>query len=139
MAWQATNASAAYLTATTIQGLIVLNYPNYTFERWHGTLLLYAILLIAVIFNTGLASHLPKLERLILVLHILGFFAVLIPLVKLAPHNSAHDVFALFLNGGSFQTQALSFFVGTTATVFAFIGKLPKSLSFVYHVFANRS
>lgn len=127
MAWQATVASASALTGQMIQGLVVLNYPNYPFERWHGTLIIYGVMLVAVIFNTVLASQLPNVESTILVLHIIGFFAILIPLVVLAPHGSAHDVFALFLNGGGYQTQGLSFFVGVTGAVFAFVGKSFKS------------
>lgn len=101
----------------------MLNYPNYNFQRWHGTLIFYAVMLIAVIFNTVLTSQLPRVESITLLLHIVGFFAILIPLVVLAPHGSAHDVFAQFLNGGGYQTQGLSFFVGVTGAVFAFVGK----------------
>lgn len=105
-----------------IQGLAVLNYPDYSYERWHGTLIFYAIMLLATIFNTVLASQLPLIESTILVIHIIGFFALLIPLVVLAPHGTAHDVFAQFLNGGGYKTQGLSFFVGVTGAVFAFVG-----------------
>ena len=122
IAWQATVASGAFLTGTMLQGLLVLNYPNYVYERYHGTLLLYAILLVALIFNTILARQLPNVESAMLVLHIIGFFAILIPLTILAPHGSAHDVFAVFSNSGAFRTQGLSFFVGIITSVFAFVG-----------------
>ena len=56
---------------TMIQGLIVLNYPSYSLTRWQGTLLTIAVSLIATFFNTYGASQLPKLEGLILILHIL--------------------------------------------------------------------
>ena len=113
-----------------LQGLLVLNYPNYVYERYHGTLLLYAIMLIALIFNTILARQLPNIESAILVLHIIGFFAILIPLTVLAPHGSAHDVFAVFSNSGAFQTQGLSFFVGIITSVFAFVGMYGKRRHF---------
>lgn len=106
-----------------VQGLLVLNYPEYEFERYHGTLLLYAVLAVGVIFNTVLATLLPMVESIILVLHTVGFFAIMIPLTVLAPHNSAHDVFATFSNNGAFKTQGLSFFVGIITSVFAFVGK----------------
>jgi hypothetical protein len=38
-AWQAACTSICFITATQIQGLIILNNPDYVFERWHGTLL----------------------------------------------------------------------------------------------------
>lgn len=123
--WQACTASGAFLGGTIIQGLIVLNYPDYNFQRWHGTLMFYAIIALTLFVNTYLASYLPKIEGLILVLHILGFFAILIPIVYLAPRSSASEVFGTFINGGGWNSEGLSFFVGIIASVYAFIGKFP--------------
>lgn len=120
--WQAIVASGGYLCGTLIQGLIVLNHPTYTFERWHGTLLFWAVLFLAFIINTVLSSLLPKFEVLILLIHTLGFFVILIPLVHLAPHGTPSDVFKLFINGGGWPTMGLSFFVGLLGTVFSFLG-----------------
>lgn len=123
IAWQATVASASFLGGTIIQGLLVLNYPDYEFKRYHGTLLLYAVLAIAFIFNTILAKQLPKVESAMLIVHVVGFFAILVPLAILAPHGSARDVFATFSNSGAFKTEGVSFFVGIITSVFAFVGK----------------
>lgn len=123
--WQALAASGAYLCATIIQGLIVLNHPDYNFQRWHGTLLLWAVICVAVLVNTVISSLLPKIECVILIVHILGFFAIMIPLVYMAPHGSASDVFTLFLNQGGWKTTGLSFFVGLYGNVFAFLGQSP--------------
>lgn len=120
--WQALVASGGYLCGTLIQGLIVLNHPEYVFERWHGTMLFWAVLLVAIFVNTVVSSMLPKIEGLILILHVLGFFAVLIPLVYMAPHGSASDIFTLFLNEGGWSTQGLSFFVGLLGSAFSFLG-----------------
>jgi len=46
----------------------------------------------------------------------------LIPLVVLGPHGNSADVFKLFLNGGGWPTQGISFFVGLLGNVFAFFG-----------------
>lgn len=120
--WQALVASGGYLCGTLIQGLIILNHPEYVFERWHGTMLFWATLLVAIFVNTVVSSMLPKIEGMILILHVLGFFAVLIPLVYMGPHGSASDVFTLFLNEGGWSTQGLSFFVGLLGSVFSFLG-----------------
>lgn len=120
--WQALVASGGFLCGTLIQGLIVLNHPGYVFERWHGTMLFWAVLLLAIFVNTIISSLLPKIEGVILILHVLGFFAVMIPLVYMAPHGSASDVFTLFLNEGGWSTQGLSFFVGLLGSVFSFLG-----------------
>lgn len=107
-----------------IQGLLVLNHDGYEFERWHGTLLFYAIIGLSLFINTYLARLLPKIEAMVLAIHVVGFICILVPLICLAPHGSAKDVFATFNNGGRWDTQGLSFFVGVPTTMFAFIGTL---------------
>src|SRR5947207_848467 len=96
ISWQASLAGAAFLSGTMIQGLVVLNQESYVYERWHGTLLFYAIIAVSLFINTYLARVLPTIESTILVLHVLGFFAILITLVYLAPTKSAREVFANF-------------------------------------------
>jgi len=125
--WQAGQASVAFLAASIIQGLTILNYPNYNATRWQGTLIFYAVIAVIVFINTYLARWLPKIEGMILILHIAGFFVVLIPLVYLAPHGSASDVFATFLNTGGWETNGMSFFVGLVTSVFSFLGRRWKS------------
>ena len=105
-----------------IQGLIVLNHPSYVFQRWHGTLLLYAIILVCLVVNTCLARLLPKIEAMTLALTVAGFTSILVTLVSLGPHGSARDVFANLLNNGSWGSDGLSFFIGLSTSMFAFIG-----------------
>jgi choline transport protein len=124
IAWEAGHASVAFLCATIIQGLIILNQPTYTPTRWQGTLLYYVILACMVFTNTCLARWLPKIEGIFLCFHILGFFAVLIPLVYLGPHGSAKDVFTAFINAGDWSSDGLSFFVGIIASVYTFTGNI---------------
>lgn len=121
--WQATFASASYLTGTLVQGLIVMTVPDYGPKSWHGTLLYCAIVFVAGFVNTVVSSLLPTFEVLILIVHVVGFFAILIPLVVLGPHGSASDVFETFLNEGGLPTQGLSFFVGLVGNMFAMVGE----------------
>lgn len=122
--WQAFVASGCYVTATLIQGLIILNHPSYAPKMWHGTFLFWAVILCAVFVNTIVSSALPKLEGLILILHILGFFAILVPLVYMSPHAPAREVFANFINEGHWHSQGLSFFIGLIGMAFAFLGRI---------------
>ena len=105
-----------------IQGLLVLNRPDYVYERWHGTLLFYALFLMSLFINTYLARLLPQFEASVLLIHIIGFFCILIPLAYLAPHGSASDVFATFTNGGGWSVDGLSFLIGLSTCQFAFLG-----------------
>lgn len=122
LGWQTGLASITYIAGTLIQGLIVLNNPDYIFERWHGTLLVIAIVAFAVLFNTVLAKRLPMIEGMVLILHLLGFLGVLIPLWVLSPRNSASTVFTQFENLGGWPTQGLSFMVGLLTSVYGLLG-----------------
>jgi hypothetical protein len=82
--WQAAASGPVFLSATMIQGLIVLNHPNtYVPKQWHGSLLMLAFLSVCIIFNTFLAKRLPIVERLFVVVHILGIF-IFVPLGSIA-------------------------------------------------------
>lgn len=122
MGWQTGLASIAFISGTLIQGLLVLDNPTYVFERWHGTLLVIAIIAFAIIFNTFLAQRLPMVEGLVLIIHLLGFFAIVIPLWILAPRNSAQDVFTQFSNGGGWSSTGLSVMVGMLSPIYALLG-----------------
>jgi choline transport protein len=64
-----------------IQGLIVLNnLETYGFAAWHGTLLTIAVIIFVSLFNTVLAGRLPFVEGVLLILHMAGLFAIIIPL-----------------------------------------------------------
>ena len=130
--WQGVVAADAYIAGTLVQGLFILNYPGYEYQRWHGTLLFYAVLAFALFINTYLGRLLPQIETMMLLFHILGFFGILIPLVTLAPHQPATEVFTNFLNMGDWSTQTLSFFVGLISATNAIFGKFEaKSSSFL--------
>ncbi|KAL8941810.1 MAG: hypothetical protein Q9211_001662 [Gyalolechia sp. 1 TL-2023] len=122
LAWIATLATGSIFVGTIIQGLIILNYPNYDAQKYQGTFLCWAVIAVAVFVNTVVSSLLPVIEGLILVFHVLGFVAIMITLVTLAPHGSASDVFQTVLNGGNWPTQGLSFCVGFIGNVATFVG-----------------
>lgn len=122
--WLSAVASTCFLTSGLIQGLVAMTQPSYVPENWHVTLLFWAVVLFCIFINVVVSSLLPKFEGLILILHIVGFFAVLIPLVKLGPTGDAQEVFTAFNNGGNFSNTGISFLVGLTGNAFAFLGKL---------------
>lgn len=105
-----------------IQGLIFLTCPNYVPQAWHATLLYWAVVVFSVTINVVGGSLLPKFEGLILVLHVLGFFAILIPLTYMSNYGTAKDVFATWVNSGDWPSQGISTLVGLMGPVFAFAG-----------------
>lgn len=115
-------ASLTFIVGTVIQGLIVLNDATYIPQRWHGTLLVIAIVAFCVIFNTFLASKLPMVEGMVLILHVVAFFAVLIPLWTLAPRLPASEVFGTITNLGGWSSNGLAFMVGLLTPVYTLLG-----------------
>ncbi len=123
MGWQTGITSIAFLAGTQIQGLLVLNNASYVFERWHGTLLVIAVSCFSVIFNTVAAKQLPMVEGLVLILHVFGFFAILIPLWVLAPRTPTSVVFTQFSNNGGWPSVGLSCLIGLLSPVFTLLGQ----------------
>ena len=96
--------------------------PNYNPEPYQHMLLFWAVMAFAVFINVLASTVLPKFEGFILVLHIVGFFAILLPLLVLGEHQDPHQVFGLWLNEGHLPTQGVSFMVGLLGPVFMFLG-----------------
>ena len=86
-------------------------------------LLLWAAISVAVFVNVVIGGLLPNFEGFVLILHVLGFFAILLPLVVYGPHQPASEVFGSFMNTGGWPTQGLSFMIGLVGNVFAFGGR----------------
>lgn len=81
-----------------------------------------AVSAFAVLINTFLAKRLPLVQGLVMILHILGLFAVIIPLWTLAPRSSARAVFTEFRNDGGWSSTGLSAMVGLLVPTASTIG-----------------
>lgn len=100
-----------------------MNNPGYEPKGWHITLIMWAILLICMVMNTCLGMILPVIEVFILIIHIFGFFAVLIPLVYLGPRAEARSVFSQTYDLGGWNDITVATFIGMKGAVAAFLGK----------------
>lgn len=118
---QTSVAAVSYLVATEIQDFIVLNQPSYTFERWHGTLLMIAVASLAALFDIFLSKHLPTIEGLILIVHLAGFLAILVPLWTLNPAATPTTVFTTSRNNG-WDSTGTSCLVGILAPNLTMLG-----------------
>lgn len=122
LGWQAGVAGQSFTVASQVQGLIVLNKADYVPEPWHAVLLTIATSAVAVVFNSFFARKLPLLEGLILVIHICGFFAILIPLWIFAPRTPSADVWLNFSVASGWPSTGLACLVGLTGPALALIG-----------------
>lgn len=64
-----------------IIALARLNHASYEPALWQGKFVYWCVMAVAILVNVYTSKILPKLESFILVLHIGGFIAVLVPLV----------------------------------------------------------
>ncbi|KAH7113914.1 putative choline transport protein [Dendryphion nanum] len=121
-AWQATVSAVCLPLATIVQGMVIMNNPNYHPERWHATLMAYAFILLALFVNTYLNKYFAKIEGMILILYILGFLGVVISLSALSEHIPAEVVFKSWNNGGGWDSITLAWFVSLASFAGAFAG-----------------
>ncbi|KAF2734354.1 amino acid transporter [Polyplosphaeria fusca] len=122
VAWQASSVMTAYLVSTIIQGMIVMTHSAYIPRPWHTVLLMWAISSLAVLINSGTGRMLARFEGFVLIIHLMGFFCILIPMVYFGSHNDPSDVFATFMNFGGWSSQGLSFLVGLPTSAAILLG-----------------
>ncbi|KAE8140358.1 amino acid permease-domain-containing protein [Aspergillus pseudotamarii] len=92
LAWQAGAASGSFLTGTIIQGLISVKDST---------------------------SWMPRIQNLLLALHILCFVIVITVLWAMAPQQPAHALFLEFSNTGGWSSMGLALMVGQTSAIYA--------------------
>ncbi|KAF8856588.1 amino acid transporter [Acephala macrosclerotiorum] len=122
LAWIATVATESMFAGTIIQGLIILDYPDYVAKEYQGTLLTWLVIAVAIFINVIVPGLLPKFETFILVFHLAGFIAIMAVLWTYSPHSSASFVFTTSLNEGGWPTQGLSYCIGFLGNVATFVG-----------------
>jgi amino acid transporter len=128
LSWQAGNASGSFLTGTIIQALVTLNYPDtYDPQPYQGTLLVFAMVAVLYVVNIWGASWWPKIQNGLMILHVLGFFVVIIILWACSPHQSAKAVFTEFSNEGGWSSMGLSVMVGQITAIYALLGESQRS------------
>ncbi|KAF7593016.1 hypothetical protein BBP40_012103 [Aspergillus hancockii] len=119
LAWQAGAASGSFLTGTIIQGLITVRNPDYNAQNWQGTLFVFAMVLVIYFFNVYAAGWMPRIQNLLLALHVLCFVVVIIVLWAMAPRQSASAVFLEFSNTGGWSSTGLALMVGQISAIYS--------------------
>lgn len=72
--------------------------------------------------HTGVRSRVQKLTYRRFIWHVVGFFAVLIPLVYLGPQNTADFVFTSTVDADVWSNYGIAFCIGLTTSTFPFVG-----------------
>ena len=118
----AVSASAAYVAAAMIRGLVIFNHDSYDPTEWHGMLLYWGIYIVAAAVNIIGIRAFPRIETLAFVFHICSFFVVIISMVYLSPRSKASFVFADLENSGGWSSNGLSWCLGLLTSSWSFVG-----------------
>lgn len=106
-----------------IQGLLVLNYDSYVFQRWHGTLLYWAILVLSALVNILGSRWLPLVENLSLLFHVGAFIVALVTICVVSP--AKHDpkfVFVESINESGWTNNGVAWCVGLLSSCYVLVG-----------------
>lgn len=123
-----TVAIAPFLVATQIQGLLILNDPAYAPERWHLTLLMFAVMLVPLVVNVFARKLLAPVEVLGGIFHVIFLPAVLVPLIILAPRNPDSFVWKDFITGLSgWKNDGVVWSIGLLSVTFPLGSKFSPS------------
>lgn len=112
MALQAGNALGVLLVGTLIQTIIVINKPDYSSASWHATLLVIAALIMA--FTGSVLGHraLPHWQNAAFAIHVMAYFAIIIPIWVNAPTATSEQVWTGFENTGGWSSLTLAIMIG---------------------------
>lgn len=101
-----------FLTGSLVQTIILINNENYGFPAYQGSLLALAVLAICYLANVYGAKTLPYWQNAVFLLHILAYFAYIVPIWVSAPAATHYQVWGEFQNEGGWSNMALAILVG---------------------------
>lgn len=99
--WMVGGAGILSILAANLQGMILFLDPTYEEKPYHTTFLMWALMLLALIFNLFLRSILNAFETIGGIFHVLFYIAVITILATLGERNSAEYVFTTVTTGVS--------------------------------------
>ncbi|KAL0258810.1 hypothetical protein SLS55_006314 [Diplodia seriata] len=123
LGWLASFASSCFVVATLIEICAEVISPDFGFTSWQATLIMLALIVITIFFNTIGAGSLPMLETASLFAHVLGFFVIAIVCWAMCrPLNSAGDVFSSFVNSGGWSNMGTACLISQVTVMYCNLG-----------------
>ncbi|OAX81530.1 hypothetical protein ACJ72_04122 [Emergomyces africanus] len=121
-AWVSLLAGVANNAANMIQGLAVVNYPNYVPQRWHLTLIIFAILIVEGLMNVYTVRLIPWIQLMAGTLHVVLFVIFIVVFVTMAPRHPSDFVFFNGQSASGWDNGFVSWNLGLLTPVWAFVG-----------------
>lgn len=122
MAWQAGNAIGVFLVGTLVQSVIQINKEDYAFPSWHATLLVVGAVCVAFCGNVFGYKILHMWQNVVFCIHILAYFAFIIPIWVNAPRASHSQVWTEFTNNGGWYSPGFAVLVGQLSGIYTQLG-----------------
>ena len=107
---------------TIIQSLISFRDETYAFPKWHATLLVIAAVCIAFCGNVFGYKVLHLWQNIAFVVHIIAYFAFIIPIWVNAPVATHREVWADFTNYGGWYSPGFAVLVGQLSGIYTQLG-----------------
>lgn len=107
---------------TNLQSLLVMHDPGYVSERWHGTMLTFAVSAISIFVNVVFARDLPLIEGLVVIIHVFSWIGIVVTLWVVSPMGDARTVFTTFSDNGGWGNIGGSTLIGITTSILPFMG-----------------
>ena len=124
-AWMFTAASFTANLANQVSALIIFNHPNYDSKPWHIALIMWAFILLPLIFNLYFRELVNTFETVGAILHVVFFIASITALTTLAKRSTTDFVFKTLITGVSGWTNpGVSFGIGLLTVVIPLTGEI---------------
>jgi choline transport protein len=122
LGWIASVTGSVFIVATQIEAMIDVVNTDFLFTNWQLTLIMIAVMIVTIVFNTWGAKTLPMMETLSLFGHIAGFVITIIPLWVMCSKNSASAVFLEVVNSGGWSNVGTACLVSQTTIMYCNLG-----------------
>lgn len=109
---QAGQAIGILLTGTLIQTTILVNNQDYTSPSWHVFLFIVAAVVTAFAGSVWGHRSLPRWQNIAFALHVLAYFAIIIPVWVNGPKATSEQVWTEFENSGGWPSLTLAVLIG---------------------------
>jgi choline transport protein len=123
LGWLASVSSSVFVMTTLIESIIDVTMSDFGFTNWQYTPIMLGFLLITIAFNTWEAKALPMMEIVSLYGHLLGLLVVMLPLLIMAPKNSAQQVFTEVVNNGGWSNTGTACLVAQVSVLYCNLGE----------------
>lgn len=123
LGWIASLAGGTYVCAQLVGVCVNLVWVDFVMSAWQLFLIILALLVVTIVFNTWAATVLPTLEVASLVGHTVGFVVFVGVLWGMCrPLNTSREVFLSFENGSGWSDYGAACLVLQVSIIWSMLG-----------------